>query len=115
MAELFLIIVVIATIASGDYTFLWIIGGIIVVAILAACFGKNKTASTSQLRPRLRVDHPHCINDDDYECSICGARFSRDMMTCPHCGVRFSGKQDDWEEFDEEEDELEAWDEEEGL
>lgn len=115
MAEIFLIIVIIVTDAGGDYTFLWIIGGIVVVALIAACFGKTATASAFHERPRLRIDHPHFIGADEHECSICGHRFRGNGLSCPYCGVRFNGQKDNWEEFDEEEDEWAAWDEEEGL
>ena len=65
-------------------------------------------------RPRVRVDHPHIISNDEYECTVCGRRFDRDTMSCPHCGVRFTDRKTDYEEFDDEEDEMEAWDEEDG-
>ena len=75
----------------------------------------SSSSSGSSGRPRVRIDHPHLIDSDDYECSICGRRFSRNQMSCPYCGVRFTDTKEDYEEFDEEEDEWDAWDEEEGL
>ncbi len=52
---------------------------------------------------------------DEYECSVCGARFQKQSMVCPRCGVRFDGTEEDDTEFDEEMMEEEDWDEEEGL
>lgn len=104
--------------ATDTKTALWVIGGILVLFCIAALVGgKNgkKRSSGASGRPRVRIDHPHLIDSDDYECPICGRRFSRDRMSCPYCGVRFTDKKEDYEEFDEEEDEWEAWDEEEGL
>lgn len=75
---------------------------------------KKGNAPASRERPRIRIDHLHLINADEHECSICGYRFRDNRMVCPHCGVRFTGRKDDWEKFDEEEDEWAAWDEEEG-
>lgn len=65
-------------------------------------------------RKGIRIEHPHVIDDPDYECSVCGRRFDRTYGSCPFCGSVFSGKKTDYEEFDFEEDELEAWDEEDG-
>ena len=89
---------------------LWIVIGLV---ILVACFGSSgkKTAGHGP----QRIDHPHVINDDDYECSVCHRRFRKDQMVCPYCRTRFYGRVEDDEEFDEEEDELESWDEEEGT
>ena len=104
--------------ATDTKTALWVIGGFFVLFFIAALAnGKNgkKRSSGSSGRPRVRIDHPHYIDADDYECSICGRRFSRDRMSCPYCGVRFTNKKEDYEEFDEEEDEWDAWDEEDGI
>ena len=91
-------------------TAVWIV---IILALVIACAGGGKKASGSGKSDR--IDHPHLLDDTDYECPKCGARFSRDIMKCPRCGATFSGKREDWEEFNDEEDEMEAWDEEEGL
>ncbi len=93
----------------------WIVIGAVV---LAACCWKKKgtnTGSSGGQRKNLRIDHPHYYDVDDYECSVCGARFRKQSMVCPHCGVRFKGTQEDDTEFDEEMMEEEDWDEEEGL
>ena len=60
------------------------------------------------------IRHPHVIDPDDYECSVCGRRFSMDQAECPYCSARFTGRKTDDMEFLLEEDELESWDEEEG-
>ena len=65
-------------------------------------------------RKGIRIEHPHVIDDTDYECSVCGHRFGGAAGSCPSCGTVFGGEKTDYEEFDFEEDELEAWDEEDG-
>ena len=90
-------------------TAVWIV---IAIVIIAACIGGRK--KTVPEEPH-RIERPHVIDADDYECSVCHRRFRENQMTCPHCGAQFSGNVTDTEEWDEEEDELEAWDEEEGL
>lgn len=115
MGELFLIIMIIITCAKGDHTFLWLIGGIAVLGLVCSLFCKSSGKTASHERPRFRIDHPHYADHDDYECSICGHRFSRDSMSCPNCGVLFNGKKEDDTEWEEEEDEWDTWDEEEGL
>ena len=89
-------------------TALWILIGVV---ILAACSGAGK--GVSRKGPH-RIDRPHYIDDDDYECSVCGRRFDREQMSCPYCGSTFTDTEKDYGEFDEEEDEWDAWDEEEG-
>ena len=74
-------------------------------AILAAIAGGGKKNTGS--RGPVRIDHPHYIEKDDHECSICRARFRGKSMTCPKCGARFTGSQEDDEEFIEE---MELWD-----
>ena len=92
----------------------WIIGGVIVLSLLSGGKKNNAGRSGSSGRP-VRVDRPHVFDDDDYECSVCHRRFRKNVMVCPHCGVRFAGRVTDEEEFDEEEEEMEAWDEEDGI
>ena len=77
----------------------WILIGIV---ILAACFG-GKGNQTARKGP-CRIDRPHVIDPDDYECSVCHRRFRRDTMRCPYCGAGFTGRVKDEEEFDFEED-----------
>ncbi len=78
----------------------WII---ICIVILAACFsGKgNRKACGSRGEP-TRIDHPHYIDVDDYECSVCGARFRKKGMVCPKCGARFQKTMENENEFIEE-------------
>ena len=63
----------------------------------------------------IRVRIPHLIEDDEYRCNTCGARFRKDIRKCPSCGVLFTGTVTDESEYEDEEEEMEAWDEEEGL
>ncbi|MBQ6382361.1 MAG: hypothetical protein IJQ88_05435 [Clostridia bacterium] len=93
--------------------FIWIVIGVIV---LAALFGRQKDGGTPPAAGKsaaVRVDHPHYIDADEYECSACGARFSRRSMVCPRCGARFGGTREDSTAFEEEMLEIEDWEEEE--
>ena len=107
MDEIILIIIAIVLAANGDYTFFWIFGGIIVLALIGSLFGKG-SGSSSHERPRTRIDIPHYYDADEYVCTICGTRFHSDTMTCPHCGVRFNNTKTDDRAFLEEDDE-EEW------
>ena len=115
VGELILIIIIIFLAANGDYTLLWIAGGGFVLILVASLFsgiGGKKTVSHE--RPRVRIDHPHYMTEDESECTICGRRIPAYASSCPNCGVRFNASREDEEEWDEEFDEECAWDEEEG-
>ena len=90
-------------------TAVWIV--IAIVIILACAGGGKKTAPKGP----HRIDRPHVIDPDDYECSVCHKRFRKNQMACPYCGAKFYERVTDEEEFIFEEDELEAWDEEDGI
>lgn len=90
---------------------IWII---VAVAVLAAFAGGGKNGNKGK-GGKARIDHPHIITDDEYECPACGRRTGKKSPVCPFCGLRFEGTKTDYTEFDEEEDELEAWDEEDGI
>ncbi len=95
-------------------SFVWvIIGAAVVLGLLSS--GAKSCVKKSGSSGLVRIDRPHVIDDDDYECSACHRRFRKNTMTCPYCGARFTGQIEDTEEWDEEEDELEAWDEEDEL
>ena len=85
----------------------WVLLGAV---ILAACAGGGKKPAAR--KEPYRIDRPHVLEPDDYECSACHGRFREDRMICPYCGARFKERVTDEEEFLDEEDELEAWDEE---
>lgn len=91
----------------------WVIGGVVLLGLLSG--GNKYSGRSGSSGGPVRIDRPHVIDPDDYECSACHRRFRKDQMTCPYCGTRFSGRKVDEEEFDFEEDELEAWDEEDGI
>ena len=76
----------------------WII---IIAVVLAACCGGKGKKPASKGGP-VRIDHPHYYDEDDHECSVCGARFRGKGMVCPKCGARFSGTKEDDGEFIEE-------------
>lgn len=65
---------------------------------------KNGRRSRSSGKPGkpVRIDHLHYIDVDEYECSVCGAKFRKDSMSCPKCGTRFQGTKEDDDEFIEE-------------
>lgn len=78
----------------------WIIGGAVLLGLLSGG-NKNSRRSGSSGGP-VRIDHPHYIDVDEYECSRCGAKFRKNSMTCPKCGARFRGTKEDDDEFIEE-------------
>ena len=93
---------------------IWIGLGILAVCLLGS---KGKPSGGKNTGKPIRIDHPHYITNDEYECGNCGSRFDRALTACPHGGVRFTSRMTDEDEFDEElEEELEKdeWDEEEG-
>ena len=114
MTDTILIIIAIVMIANGEGgTVLWIGVGVLALIVLSALLpGKKKGSAGISEKPRTRIYHPHVIEDDDYECGICGYRFGEKVSSCPHCGVRFNCTVTDEEEYDEEEDELEDMEEE---
>ncbi len=114
MGELLLIVIVIILAAKGDYSFFWIIGGMFVLCLIGALFGKGNEKKVPRERPGARIDIPHYCDADEDVCSVCGQRFSRNLMSCPHCNVRFNTIKTDDRAFIEEEDEMEDWDEEDG-
>ena len=88
----------------------WIVAAAVIVG---ACAGGRKKGTPS--KGPYRIDRPHVIDPEDYECSICHRRFRKDQMVCPYCNVRFSLRVTDEDDFLFEEDELESWDEEDGV
>ena len=114
MGDLLLIIIIIFLAANGDYTLLWIAGGCFVLLLVVSLFSGFGKKTVSHERPRVRIDHPHYMTEDESECTICGKRIPAYSSSCPNCGVRFNAAKEDGEEWDEEFDEMESWDEEEG-
>ena len=90
-------------------TAVWIV---IAIVIILACAGGGK--KTAQKGP-YRIDRPHVIDPDDFECSVRHRRFQEEAEECPYCGAQFVGRVTDEGEWYEEEDELEAWDEEDDM
>ena len=84
----------------------WIAIGLVLVLVCAGA-GKGKRPA-SRGKP-VRIDHPHCFDEDDHECSVCGARFRGKGMVCPGCGAKFTGTREDDGEFVEE---MVLWDDE---
>ena len=101
MGSLLLLVIIIFLAANGDYTLLYLTGGAFAVAVIGSLFPGNR--KKTEERPRTKISHPHYIDPDDYECTICGKRFRKNLDACPNCGVRFNRTETDWEEFDDEE------------
>lgn len=109
MGTLILIIIALVLAANGDYTFFWIFGVLIVLALICSLFGGNSGKSTARReRPRTRIYIPGYYSRDYYRCSICGSGFPSNTMTCPHCGVRFNNTKTDERAFIAEE-EFDDW------
>ena len=90
---------------------IWVMIAVLAVLLIAGAGSKGNR--NRQTKP-YRIDHPHYITDYESECSVCGARFSKKLPSCPGCGTRFHSVEKDEEEWYEEFDEECAWDEEEG-
>ena len=115
MGEIIILIAWIICVTKYGTPVIWWTGGIILLIVIGCAFGKGKgRAHASGERPRPRIEHPHYISEDEYECGICGHRFGKPYASCPHCGVLFNCKETDEEEWDEEFDEECDMDEEEG-
>ena len=115
------LVILAVLIACGWSTALWVYVVLSALLLMAAVAGGPRKAKSG--RPAgtgkavTRIDRPHYISDDEYECSVCGTRFKRASMTCPRCGVRFNRtetKEDEYDDELEEELEMDEWDEEEG-
>ena len=82
----------------------WAIGGVILLIALLLSGGKRTTPGNHEKAAHW-IYHPHVIEEDDYECSRCHARFRKEAVCCPKCGITMSGKtvkdEDEW--IDEEE------------
>ena len=90
----------------------WAIGGVLLLIALLFS-GEKRTNTTNSRKSTCRLQkeaahwiyHPHVIEEDDYECSRCHARFRKETVSCPKCGTVMSGKtvkdEDEW--IDEEE------------
>ena len=86
----------------------WIVIGLLAVLLLSS--GNKKTGKSSSGRKNdKRIDHLHYMDLDEYQCPNCKARFRKNVMTCPKCGMQFTGTVTDDEEFIEE---MEVWEEE---
>ena len=85
----------------------WIVIGLLAVLLLSS--GNKKTGKSSSSRKNdKRIDHLHYMDLDEYQCPNCKARFRKNVMTCPKCGMQFTGTVTDDEEFIEE---MEVWEE----
>ena len=90
---------------------IWIIFAVLAVLLIV---GSGSKGNRNRPATPHRIDYPHYITNDESECSVCGARFSKKLSSCPRCGVAFDSVKKDEGEWYEEFDEECAWDEEEG-
>ena len=68
-------------------------------AVFWIVIGRKNTGSRDK---PVRIDRMHYFEEDDHECSVCGARFRGNSMTCPRCRTKFTGTRDEDDEFIEE-------------
>ena len=101
MGSMILIIIIVILAANGNYTLLYIAGGLLALSAAVSVFSGGK--SQPKESPRAKIHHPRYYEGDEYECGICGARFRRNADACPRCGARFNRTETDWKEFDDEE------------
>lgn len=87
-------------------TWLWIfIGAIALLSLFSG--GSHQNNNISGKAVAHWIYHPHVIDDDDYECSKCHARFRKESPSCPKCGTMIKGKTEkDEDEWIDEEEEL---------
>lgn len=85
--------------------FFWIVIGVVFLLLLGGSKGKSVGKSDSR-NQATRVDRMHYCDQDDYECTVCGARFQGKNMVCPKCGAKFKQTKALYDEFDEE---LDFW------
>ena len=84
---------------------------IFAIILLWICSDLSKENDKKKARPKesVRLFVPHFMEDDEYKCPVCKARFWKDYMVCPNCGTRFTGTREDDGEFMEE---MVTWDDE---
>ena len=100
----------------------WALGILAFALILRVLLRKNRKENRTiarglRERPRTRIDHPHYLTDDEYECTVCGTRFRSNADRCPHCGVIFNRtavSEDEFVQELEEEMDMDDWDGENG-
>ena len=66
MGEIILLLIVVVLAIKGDYTLFYIFGGAFVIAVIVSLFSKGSAPKKTSARPRLRIDHPHYITDDEW-------------------------------------------------
>ena len=88
-------------------TGLLIIFVLVLVWICSDLIKENDAKKVGSKKKPVRIDLPHYFEEDDHECSACGARFEGKRMTCPKCGTRFTATKEEDGEFMEE---MALWD-----
>ena len=116
MFYLLLIFMAVVLVVAGYGHVVYCAAGILAIKLLWSLLSQRTRISSSSERLRPRIEHPHYLSENEYECGICGKRFSLPLAVCPYCGVRFNCKDTDDREYDDELDEeldMDEWDEEE--
>ena len=90
--------------------YIWIGVGAAFIALLLAAAVSNGGRTSGTKGKATRIDRPHYYDRDDYVCSVCGAEFRQNTMTCPRCGVRFDAVKTDDRKFIEEMTDEDDWD-----
>ena len=101
---LFYLFILFVLYTAGWHSAFWVFIIVPAFIFIASLFSpsKNSQPKDGTLKHRTRIDHPHYMSLDEYECTVCGRRFGRNTMVCPHCGVRFTRTETDEDEFDDE-------------
>ena len=116
MSGFILLICMIVLIVTGEGNIvLWGVGMIAALFIAASVGARFAGRAGSSEKPRTRIERPHYISEDEYECGICGKRFDSPLSACPYCGVRFNRTETDEREYDDELEEEMDMDEDIGL
>ena len=118
MLALILFILFIVLLCKGDPTVLWIFGISAVLAVVITILRKKDILPEKQQQPKRaagsghpRISHPHLLSEDNYECPVCGRRFTKNTMSCPYCHACFTGTREDEDEFLDEEEFLDMMEE----
>ena len=116
MSGFILLVCMIVLIVTGEGNIVFWGVGIIAALFIAASVGARFAGRAgSSEKPRTRIERPHYISEDEYECGICGKRFDSPLSACPYCGVRFNRTETDEREYDDELEEEMDMDEDIGL
>ena len=101
------LLILVVIVANHWNTALWIFLIASALLLIAALSGNNQPKKAGGGKTS-RIEKLHYMDLDEYQCPNCKARFRKNVMTCPKCGMQFTGTTVDDEEFIEE---MEIWEE----